>query len=31
MAAAACALMMQGIPRHGEGDTRVAVGTLRAG
>ncbi len=31
MAAAACALMLQGIPRHGEGDTRVAVGKLVAG
>lgn len=31
MAAAACALMMAGIPRHGEGDSRVAVGRLVAG
>lgn len=31
MAAAACALMMQGIPRHGEGDSRIAVGKLNAG
>ena len=31
MAAAAAAVMMQGIPRHGEGDTRIAVGRLVAG
>lgn len=31
MAAAACALMLQGIPRHGEGDSRIAVGKLMAG
>ncbi len=31
MAAAACALMLQGIPRHGEGETRIAVGRLVAG
>ena len=31
MAAAACALMMQGISRHREGQTRVAIGTLHAG
>lgn len=31
MAAAAAALMMQGIPRHGKGDTRIAVGRLVAG
>ena len=29
--AAAAAVMMQGIPRHGEGDTRIAVGRLVAG
>lgn len=27
----AAAMMIQGIPRNGEGDTRVAVGTLHAG
>ena len=32
LVAAACATMMiQGIPRHGDGDTRVAVGKLNAG
>lgn len=31
MAACAAAMMIQGIPRNGEGDTRVAVGTLHAG
>ncbi len=31
MAAAAAAVMMAGIPRHGEGDTRIAVGRLVAG
>ncbi len=31
MAACATAMMMQGISRHGEGTTRVCVGTLRAG
>lgn len=31
MAAAACALMLQGIPRHGEGDSRIAIGKLVAG
>lgn len=30
-AAASAALMMQGIPRHGEGATRIAVGKLIAG
>ncbi len=30
-AAASAALMMQGIPRHGEGTTRIAVGKLIAG
>lgn len=30
-AAASAALMMQGIPRHGEGETRIAVGRLVAG
>ena len=31
MAACATAMMMQGIPRHGEGTTRVSVGRLVAG
>lgn len=31
MAAAAACLMLQGIPRHGDGPTRVSVGTLHAG
>ena len=31
MAACAAAMMLQGIPRHGEGATRVSVGTLVAG
>ena len=31
MAAAAAAVMMQGIPRSGEGTTRIAVGRLNAG
>lgn len=31
MAACAAAMMMQGIPRSGEGDTRVSIGTLHAG
>jgi aminobenzoyl-glutamate utilization protein A len=31
MAACATAMMMQGIPRHGEGATRVSVGRLVAG
>lgn len=32
LVAAACATMMiQGIPRHGDGDTRVSVGKLNAG
>lgn len=31
MAACAAAMMMQGIPRNGEGDTRVSIGTLHAG
>ncbi len=31
MAAASACLMLQGIPRHGEGPTRVSVGTLHAG
>ena len=31
MAAATCALSIQAIPRHGQGATRVAVGTLQAG
>lgn len=30
-AACAAVMMLQGIPRHGEGDTRIAVGTLHAG
>lgn len=31
LAASACALMLAGIPRHGEGATRIAIGTLHAG
>ncbi len=31
MAACAAAMMIQGIPRNGQGDTRVAVGRLNAG
>lgn len=31
MAACATAMMMQGIPRHGEGETRVSIGRLVAG
>ena len=31
LAAAACALLLQGIPRHGEGDSRIAIGRLVAG
>lgn len=31
MAAATCALSMQAIPRHGQGATRISVGTLTAG
>lgn len=31
MAACAAAMMLQGIPRHGRGTTRVAVGKLNAG
>lgn len=31
MAACAAAMMIQGIPRNGEGDTRVAIGKLNAG
>lgn len=31
LAACAAVMMMQGIARHGEGDTRIAVGTLHAG
>ncbi|EJX04587.1 peptidase, M20D family [gut metagenome] len=30
-AACACVLALQGIPRHSQGDTRIAVGTLHAG
>ena len=30
-AACACVLAMQGIPRHGEGDSRIAIGTMIAG
>ncbi len=31
MAACAAAMMMQGIPRHGEGATRISIGRLNAG
>lgn len=31
IAAAACTMMIQGIPRHSGGDSRVAIGTLHAG
>ena len=31
MAACAACMMIQGIPRHGDGPTRVSVGTLHAG
>ncbi len=31
MAAAQCAVALQGIPRHGQGATRIAIGTLHAG
>ena len=31
MAACAASMMLQGIPRHGDGTTRVSVGTLHAG
>lgn len=31
MAACAASMMLQGIPRHGDGATRVSVGTLHAG
>lgn len=31
MAACAASIMLQGIPRHGDGTTRVSVGTLHAG
>lgn len=31
LAAAATALMIQGISRHGAGDTRISIGTLHAG
>ena len=31
IAAAQCAVALQGIPRHGQGMTRVAIGTLNAG
>lgn len=31
VAACAATMMLQGIPRHGDGSTRVAVGTLHAG
>ncbi len=31
MAACAAAMMLQGIPRHNDGSTRVSVGTLQAG
>ena len=31
MAAVSCAMMLQGLPRHSAGDSRVAIGTLHAG
>ena len=31
MAACAASMMLQGIPRNGDGTTRVSVGTLHAG
>ena len=31
MAACAACMMLQGIPRHGDGPTRISVGTLHAG